>query len=80
MKKVILILFVVFLSSCFHSPKPDRILVENDGTKLEILVFDSCEYIFFKNDNLYGQTLAHKGNCCFCEERLNKKLEKLVKY
>lgn len=37
-----------------------------------IVVIDSCEYI-----NGFNR-LAHKGNCRFCEERKEKKLEKLI--
>lgn len=37
-----------------------------------IIVMDSCEYI-----NGFNR-LAHKGNCRFCEERKEKKLEKLI--
>ena len=34
-----------------------------NGISYNIIVMDGCEYIFYKNRNMYGQTLAHKGNC-----------------
>ncbi len=39
--------------------------VTNEG--IQILVIDSCEYIWCKNG--YGAGLTHKGNCKFCAER-----------
>lgn len=35
-----------------------------DGSHIEILEIDSCEYIY-----KYGTALIHKENCRFCEER-----------
>ena len=45
-------------------------LIDVDGQKFELIVIDSCEYLF-SNDSHRGY-LAHKGNCIFCKERNGK--------
>jgi molybdenum cofactor biosynthesis enzyme MoaA len=42
--------------------------VTNQGT--QILVIDSCEYVWCKNGN--GAGLTHKGNCKLCLARSTK--------
>ena len=70
----------VFMA-CVDTPTESRITKE--GTRILILdkyykersmdnphlvIIDSCEYI------VYGNGLAHKGNCKFCNERKNQEL------
>ncbi len=43
----------------------DGYVVVNEG--VQVLVIDSCEYVWCKNG--YGAGIAHKGNCRFCRER-----------
>ena len=81
MKKLILI--CILLSTVFYScnkggktnhPKVeesntyDDCVVVNEG--VQVLVIDSCEYVWCKNG--YGAGIAYKGNCKFCIERLKK--------
>jgi hypothetical protein len=44
--------------------------------KFKVIVLDSCEYIYGKEIPIghrgYGY-LAHKGNCRFCKERMEKR-------
>lgn len=79
MKKLILIcilLSTVFYSCSRHrggleveeSSLFDDYVVVNQG--VQVLVIDSCEYVWCKNG--YGAGIAHKGNCKFCIERLKK--------
>lgn len=37
------------------------------GANLHIIVFDSCEYVYFGFGGRAG--IAHKGNCKYCMER-----------
>ncbi len=48
----------------YHAPKANSSL-----TGFHTIVIDSCEYI------VDGNRLAHKGNCRFCKERLQKALQ-----
>ena len=43
----------------------------------KVYVIDSCEYYGIL-DNGNQNFLAHKGNCRFCKERMQKELEELV--
>ena len=44
------------------------------------IIIDSCEYLIKREcGGYFGYGyFAHKGNCRFCEERKQKKLEELV--
>lgn len=55
-------LLVAFLMVGCNSPDKYESKNEN-GIAYKIIILDSCEYIWFKDGNMYGQTLAHKGNC-----------------
>ena len=55
-------LLVAFLMVGCNEPEKYESKTENEIT-YKIITIDSCEYIFYKNNNIYGQTLAHKGNC-----------------
>lgn len=41
------------------------------------VVIDSCEYLY-TDEGTFGQTVFHKGNCKFCEERNKKLVNKII--
>jgi hypothetical protein len=43
---------------------------------VDIILVDSCEYITYSIGFDYG-LFAHKGNCKFCEKRMDKRFEDL---
>tara|TARA_R110001632_G_scaffold11100_1_gene40374 strand:- start:382 stop:600 length:219 start_codon:yes stop_codon:yes gene_type:complete len=55
-------LLVAFLMVGCNEPTKYESKKEN-GMTYKIIVIDSCEYIWYKDNNHYGQTMAHKGNC-----------------
>lgn len=70
MKKIILFaLTTLIMVGCNEETDKSTKMVQ-----FKILQIDSCEYL--RIDGYYGY--AHKGNCCFCKERRQKELEKLV--
>jgi len=67
---VIYIVLVAFLFTGCETKNVEKSNTEYEihGSKLQIYVIDSCEYIGL----VYGQNsdkLTHKGNCKFCIER-----------
>lgn len=74
MKKLFLLcaLCAVMLSACREYPK--EVYKTKDGL-FSVIEVDSCEYII-KYEGYRG-FMAHKGNCKYCEERLNEKLKKV---
>lgn len=52
-----------------NKPKSDRAL----GNPT-LIVVDSCEYI------IWGQGVAHKGDCKYCTERRRKELYEVIDY
>lgn len=70
------ILFVsVLLCSC-ESPK-----IENDEQVLEydVIEIDSCEYIMVQSETYFWKkvtSIAHKGNCKYCQERRKHEFDK----
>lgn len=73
MKKIILLALTVFMLVGCGEVNMKKEYIKESG---KILVIDSCEYI--ERGVYYGTVLAHKGNCRFCEERMEKKLKELV--
>lgn len=84
MKKLILIIAVIFLCGCCSSPNepvtfPVEVIenpvpghsVKTSGT----VVIDSCEYIQFLD---FREAITHKGNCRFCAERQRKMIEQII--
>ena len=71
MKKFIFILLCIsaILFSCLSIDYD----ISNSKTKTKdgytIIIIDSCEYI------KRGQSLTHKGNCKYCEDRIIKMLK-----
>ena len=72
MKKFILLaLTALMMAGCDYNSN-SNIDTKTEGTLYGTIIIDSCEYI------LGTQRLAHKGNCRFCKERMQKELEELV--
>lgn len=74
MKKFILLALAALMMVGCISDKEEAEIYEKDG--FATLTYDSCEYVFKTAG--YKGFLAHKGNCRFCKERRQKKLEELV--
>lgn len=73
MKKIILLtLAVLMMVGCDYNSNRN-INTKTEGGLYGTIIIDSCEYI--RGD----RKLAHKGNCCFCEERDSIKWEKRKK-
>ncbi len=78
MKKFILLaLTTLTMVGCMKTKKDGEPILsdyyrEHSVENPYLQVLDSCEYI------CWGGRMAHKGNCRFCEERKEKKLEKLI--
>ncbi len=74
MKKAILsitLALLVFASCNLPNEKPESYyseqpVKEDVQNKIEVIVYDGCEYLFYKedkdNNSSYG-FMAHKGNC-----------------
>ena len=74
MKKIILLVLTTLMMvgcDCNYNSN-HNIDTKNEGVIYGTIIIDSCEYI-----KGYDR-LAHKGNCCFCEERRQMELEELV--
>ena len=65
MKKTVLALLTVALISC--APEADRQVKAPNGVNFDVIVVDSCEYLY-RNIGHSGY-MAHKGNCRFCAQR-----------
>ena len=69
------LLAVVFLIGCEKDNTKSEVVKEEVkqefyGAKIEIVVINSCEYLYVSNGNAsWG---SHKGNCKFCLQRLAK--------
>ena len=63
-------------------PEYPKLIHFNDGhgweRKSEIIIIDSCEYISFMLGSYYGE-LTHKGNCKFCQHRLEETIRKIIR-
>ena len=66
------LLAVVFLIGCEKDKTKSEVIKQEVkqefyGQNIEIVVIDSCEYLYVSNGNAsWG---AHKGNCKFCLTR-----------
>lgn len=56
------ILLVAFLMVGCNTPDEYESKNEN-GITYKVIEIDGCEYIWYKDNRQYGQTMAHKGNC-----------------
>lgn len=64
MKKLLLILAVLVLYSCTESnvvKQKTEYVVRSGGYNVQIIVMDSCEYLYGDWGN--ATVLTHKGNC-----------------
>ena len=68
-KKIAYLLLATILISCEQGSLKTEVLKKSvnqelDGQNIEIVIIDSCEYIYIDNGNAtWG---SHKGNCKFC--------------
>ena len=64
MKKVILLICVLAFLGC-ETPNIEKkttdVIIDETGRKVEIMMFDGCEYVYVEIYRKLG--LAHKGNC-----------------
>lgn len=83
MKKIIYSIFALCLLGCEFSEKRAVDIQQEEKqdierrqeivkSRMETIVFDSCEYIGYVSGFTDTSFLTHKGNCKFCKER-NKK-------
>ena len=72
MKKIILLALTTLMMVGCDYRNPDGLYNTSKSFDLRTVVVDSCEYVGGFH------ALAHKGNCRFCKERRQKKLEELV--
>lgn len=77
----IIALTTLILCSFIFGPRKQRTISESvneqkksiwldrgdDKSEYEVIVIDSCEYIYIYGYSRVG--ITHKGNCKFCEER-----------
>jgi len=57
---------------CVGCSLPDQreVAESRANERYEIIVIDSCEYIFMSNNPMDGDmAITHKGNCKYCTER-----------
>ncbi len=57
----------ISLYSCKTTIKTTTLPDRFGGRRIEVLVIDGCEYIYFFSGN--SEVLAHKGNCKYCAMR-----------
>ena len=69
--KIFYIILAIFLVSCqaentqyTQYSEEKRIRTDNSIIGYQVIVIDSCEYIYTEKGRL-----THKGNCKFCEQR-----------
>ena len=71
---MLLALTALMMVGCVEKDSNGHIAINTDNVNNpNISIIDSCEYIS------WGYGFAHKGNCKYCKERRQKKLEELVK-
>lgn len=91
MKRIFVFLTLLFLVSCdgptYKEKSSNNWYSEGNQVKeifcgiyYTVVIIDSCEYIMGRDNGGYngGFFLAHKGNCKFCEQKLEKKLKSIV--
>jgi hypothetical protein len=58
-------------------PKRIKIFDDWNNPVTKILLVDSCEYFAYGLESQYG-FMCHKGNCKFCQKRLENTLRKII--
>lgn len=63
----LLLALISLLMSCGNAPRTEK----DSVLEYEVIEIDSCEYILIQSWAKYNYTksIAHKGNCKYCEER-----------
>ena len=74
MKKIILLALITFMMvGCVEKDSNGHIAISTvNVNNPHIAIIDSCEYV------VWGNGLAHKGNCKYCKERREKELKELI--
>ena len=62
MKNLIFILFAICLFSC-SEPKVTGTVLSSNGTTVEIVTIDGCQYIKNETYGIGRYVYTHKGNC-----------------
>ncbi len=57
---------------------PTKRFMNGNPFTLEIEKIDECEYVSWCLGNQYG-LLTHKGNCKFCQHRLEETIRKIIR-
>lgn len=74
MKKLILLALAFVMCGCVSKNEDGSIKLDTgNANNPEVIIIDSCEYIHWS----YG--LAHKGNCKFCQKRLENTIDSIIK-
>lgn len=65
----LLLALMALLMSCGNPPRTEK----DSVIEYEVIEIDSCEYILIQSWGKYDyvKSIAHKGNCKYCEERRN---------
>lgn len=58
-------------------PKPIKIYDDWNYPEINIILIDSCEYFVYYLTSNAG-ILCHKGNCKFCQQRLEQTIQKII--
>lgn len=73
---IVIALGFLFCSNSENKSRPENIDWINSpvvgsliNREIHVVVIDSCEYLIVQGDK---NSLTHKGNCKFCEERRKK--------
>lgn len=66
----LILALMALLMSCGISPRTEK----DSVIEYEVIEIDSCEYVLITSrlrDWRNSSSIAHKGNCKYCEERRN---------
>lgn len=74
MKKILLLAFIAIITVGCNTRTQDKIEEAKRLNGFNIVVIDSCEYLYGKDASGYAGFgfMAHKGNCKYCIERNSK--------
>ena len=75
---MIFFMLLVVIGCEINRVQPSQTKPAKDGTQIEVIEFDGCEYLQFKTSDGYFVS-THKGNCKYCEQRRKDELESLRK-
>lgn len=66
---LLLLVMMFLMSSCGKSPRTEK----DSVLEYDVIEIDSCEYIMVRSKtygiDVYVTSIAHKGNCKYCQER-----------